>query len=59
VIIWNMLTKVQPYNKENKQTNNERHKHIQLRNIERRIGSLQLNQDELKKLFTRTSLLVT
>ena len=59
VIIWNMLTKVQPYNKENKQTNNERHKHLQLRNIERRIGSLQLNQDELKKLFTRTSLLVT
>jgi len=59
VIIWNMITKIQPYNKENEEVHNARHKHVMLRNIEKRIGSLQLNQEELKKLFVRTSLLTT
>lgn len=57
VIIWNMITKVEPYNREDVQIHNERHKQSLLKNIERRICSLQLNQEELMKLFTRTSLL--
>lgn len=57
VIIWNMITKTQPYNKENEQTQNAKHKNVILKNIEKRIGALQLNQEELKKLFVRTSLL--
>lgn len=57
VIIWNMITKIQPYKKFEAKPNNEKQKTTQLRNIERRIGSLQLNQEELKRLFSRTSLL--
>ncbi|MDQ2751746.1 MAG: transposase [Bacteroidota bacterium] len=57
IIIWNMITKVEPYNREDVQTHNERHKQSLLKNIERRICCLQLNQEELMKLFTRTSLL--
>lgn len=59
VIIWNMITKIQPYKKNECQRNDERQKVNQLRQIEKRIGSMQLNQDELKKLFSRTSLLTT
>lgn len=58
VIIWNLITKVQPY-KKNPPLNSEKHKYSQLKNIEKRIGLLQLMQDELKKLFLRTSLLTT
>lgn len=57
VIIWNMITKVQPYKKAEMQINTEKYKATQLKHIERRIGTLQLNQDELARLFTRTSLL--
>lgn len=57
VIIWNMITKVQPYKQREVQINNERHKATQLRHIEKRIGGLQLSQEELSKLFARTSLL--
>jgi transposase len=59
VIIWNMITKVQPYKRNDCQQNNERQKTSQLRYLEKRIGSLQLNNEELKKLFARTSLLTT
>ncbi len=59
VIIWNMLTKIQPYKKSNSQQSEEKHKSTQLRQIEKRIGSLKLDQEELKKLFSRTSLLAT
>lgn len=58
VIVWNMITKAQPY-KKNPPLNSEKHKSSQLKNIEKRIGLLQLTQDELKKLFLRTSLLTT
>jgi hypothetical protein len=57
VIIWNMITKVQPYRKKDPQLNTEKHKSTQLRHIERRISALQLSQEELNKLFTRTSIL--
>jgi transposase len=57
VIIWNMITKVQPYKKAEMQINTEKYKTTQLKHIERRIGTLQLSSDELSKLFARTSLL--
>ena len=57
VIIWNMVIKVQAYHKDSIETYNEKYKKTLIKNIERRIGSLQLNQEELMKLFTRTSLL--
>jgi transposase len=56
VIVWNMITKVEPY-KKSMTLNNAKNKSTQLKNIEKRIGLLKLTQDELKRLFTRTSLL--
>ena len=57
VIIWNMVTKVEPY-KKTLSVNSDKHKANQLKQIEKRIGLMQLTQDELKRLFSRTSLLV-
>ena len=51
-----MITKVQPY-KKSLTLNSVKNKFTQLKNIEKRIGLLQLTQDELKNLFSRTSLL--
>lgn len=59
IIIWNMITKVQPYKKREMQLNTEKYKVTQLKHIEKRIGTLQLSQDELARLFARTSLLTT
>ncbi len=56
VIVWNMITKVEPY-KKSMVVNNDKNKSTQLKNIEKRIGLLQLTQDELKRLFSRTLLL--
>ncbi len=56
VIIWNMIIKIQPYRK-TQASNIKKNKTIQLKNIEKRIGLLQLTQEELRKLFLRTSLL--
>ncbi len=57
VIIWNMITKVQPYKKREPQLNSQKSKATILRNIEKRIEALQLNQEELNKLFLKTSFL--
>jgi len=59
VIIWNMITKAEPYKKFEVQVNNVKYKALQLRSIEKRIGSLKLNSEELQKLFSRSSLLTT
>ncbi|MFC4231583.1 IS110 family transposase [Parasediminibacterium paludis] len=57
VIIWNMVTKVEPY-KKTLTANSDKNKANQLKHIEKRIGLMQQTQDELKRLFLRTSLLV-
>jgi transposase len=57
VIIWNMITKTQPYSKTEVQLNNEKYRKIKLRQVQKNISSLQLNREELTKLFERTSLL--
>lgn len=56
VIVWNMITKAEPY-KKNITVNRDKNKSAQLKSIEKRIGLLQLTQDELKRLFSRTLLL--
>jgi len=57
VIIWNMITKTQPYSKTEVQLNNERYRKIKLRQVQKNISSLQLNREELTKLFERTLIL--
>ncbi len=57
VIIWNMITKVQPCKIREPQLNSQKTKATILRNIEKRIEALQLNQEELNKLFLKTSFL--
>ena len=57
IIIWNMITKNQPYSISEVQLNKEKYKKIKLRQIQRNISTLQLNHDELTKLFERSSLL--
>lgn len=57
IIIWNMIAKTQPYSVSEAQFNNERHKRITLRQIQRNINRLQLNRKELTNLFESVSLL--
>lgn len=59
IIIWNMVTKAEPYKKPDINTTNTRYKAMQMRNIEKRIGSLNLHQDDLRKLFSRALLLTS
>jgi transposase len=59
VIIWNMITKAEPYKKIEVQANNNKIKAIQIRGIEKRIGSLKLDGNELKALFSKFSLSAT
>lgn len=54
VIVWNMITKVEPY-KKSLVASNDKNKSTQLRNIEKRIGMLNLTREEHEKLFSRTS----
>ncbi len=59
VIIWNMITKAEPYKKNEIKENNEQSRRTGLRQVERRIHALKLSQNELEKLFSRTSFLAT
>ncbi|MFD2069532.1 IS110 family transposase, partial [Pontibacter silvestris] len=47
VIIWNMVTKAEPYRKNEIKENNEKSRRIGLRQVEKRIQALKLNQSEL------------
>ncbi|MCC9139037.1 transposase [Pontibacter silvestris] len=59
VIIWNMVTKAEPYRKNEIKENNEKSRRIGLRQVEKRIQALKLNQSELEKLFSKASFLAT
>lgn len=59
VIIWNMVIKKEPYKKELVQVNSEKQKALKLKQIEKKLYALELNKDELDKLFFRTSLAVS
>jgi transposase len=59
VIIWNMVTKAEPYKKNEIRENNEKSRRMGLRQVEKRIQALKLNQGELDKLFSKASFLAT
>ena len=48
VIIWNMLTKKEPYKYEETQVYKDRLRKIQLKNIQGKIKALNIQADELK-----------
>lgn len=59
IILWNMITKREPYRQCDYESINRKQKATQLKNIEHRIFKLGLDESELKTLFQRTSLLTT
>lgn len=54
VIIWNMITKAEPYRKNQAKETSQPSRQAGLRQIKRRIDALHLSQDELIKLFSKT-----
>jgi hypothetical protein len=59
IIIWNMITKREPYRHFDYEKANQKNKIQQLKNIQHRLLKLNLNTDELKTLFQRTSISIT
>jgi transposase len=53
VIIWNMITKAEPYKKVQVQENNQKTRASGLRQVQKRIDALNLSQDEILRLFAR------
>jgi hypothetical protein len=58
VIIWNMLTKEEPYKKAQVKATGQKAREAGLRQVRRRLVALDLSQDELMRLFAKTSLSV-
>jgi len=58
VIIWNMLTKEEPYKKAQVMDKAQKTKAAGLRQVQRRLVALDLSQDELMRLFAKASLSV-
>lgn len=59
VIIWNMVIKREPYKKELAQVSSQKQKALKLKQIEKKLYALELNKEELDKLFLRSSLAVS
>lgn len=59
VIIWNMITKKEPYRKELTLINTEKQKASKLKQLEKKLFALELNKEELDKLFLRSSMIAT
>ncbi|KAA6441565.1 IS110 family transposase [Dyadobacter flavalbus] len=55
VIIWNMITKMEPYQKTQLKANDQRTKKAGIRQVQRRLAALDLSQDELITLFSNSS----
>lgn len=51
VIIWNMITKKEPYRKEHVLINSEKQKASRLKQLEKKLFAIELNKEELDKLF--------
>lgn len=58
VIIWNMLTKEEPYKKAQVKATVQKTREAGLRQVQRRLADLDLSHDELVRLFAKTSLSV-
>lgn len=59
VIIWNMITKVEPYRKHQVEMSQEKQKATRLKQVERKLHALQLTKAELEHLFRKHSLSAT
>jgi len=59
VIIWNMITKMEPYKKTQAKDTAQKTKEAGLRQVKRRLAALDLSQDELMRLFSSYSVSVT
>lgn len=59
IIIWNMLTKEEPYKKNEIEVNIKRQKAKTVKLLEKRVIALQLNQQEINKMFARCTVLAT
>ena len=59
IIIWNMISKKQPYQPADYKVTDERKKSAQLKNIKQRLFKLNLTNEEMKELFQNTSLSIT
>ena len=55
IIIWNMITKTQPYRQPNLQLQLEKRIHAQVKNIKMRLFRLNLTDSEMTELFRKTS----
>jgi transposase len=55
VIIWNMITKAEPYKKKQLTESNQKTRAAGLRQVQKRIDALNISQDELIKLFSKVS----
>jgi hypothetical protein len=56
VIIWNMLIKEEPYKKVEMKATVQKAREAGLRQVKRRLAALDLSQDELMRLFAKSSL---
>ena len=56
VIIWNMLTKEEPYKKVEVKATIQKAREAGLRQVKRRLAALDLSQEELMRLFANSSL---
>jgi transposase len=59
VIIWHMLTKVEPYRKSQVKDIAQKTREAGLRQVKRRLTALDLSPDELSRLFSSYSLSVS
>lgn len=59
VIIWNMITKMEPYKKDQVVDTAQKAKEAGLRQVQRRLKALALSRDELNRLFSSHSISVT
>jgi len=55
IIIWNMVTKTQPYRQPNFESLLEKRKYAQVKNIKSRLFRLNLTDEEMRELFQKTS----
>jgi uncharacterized membrane protein len=58
VIIWHMIIKKEPYKIELVQVNSEKQKALKIKQLEKKLYAMELNKEELDKLFLRSSMAV-
>jgi transposase len=56
VIIWNMITKVEAYQKNRVEMSQEKQRTVKLKHLDKKLHTLQLTKEELERLFLKHSL---